>query len=268
MHPIIVLISAALALLIYSNFVFFTRPPAPQTNNFTVVLPEEAEKERVKNIPFYLFGIPVTARHTFAGRQDKLLEGKIHKIKAEPRSQRYIVLKEGAANELIVKAQLDNRFTTMVKLPPGYSLFLPPTWRAQIEVPTGTECMLYSSDSLGSLCLRLPELGAPIASKVAEAAHPFLAVCFSTLDKLIWRLQCLLGHVEEPSKVPKKFASYHPSARFLHPPHQKRKDSENRHSGSARQPKEARKDQKTKLAESSNLTTLSKGENNEAGTNK
>ena len=82
MHPIIVLISAALALLIYSNFVFFTRPPAPQTNNFTVVLPEEAEKERVKNIPFYLFGIPVTARHTFAGRQDKLLEGKIHKVKA------------------------------------------------------------------------------------------------------------------------------------------------------------------------------------------
>jgi len=55
MHPITVLIAAALGLLIYSNFVFFTRPSAPPTNNFAVVLPEEAEKERVKNIPFYIF---------------------------------------------------------------------------------------------------------------------------------------------------------------------------------------------------------------------
>lgn len=262
MHPIIVLISAALALLIYSNFVFFTRPPAPQTNNFAVVLPEEAEKERVKNIPFYLFGIPVAARHAFAGRQDKLLGGKFHKIKAEPRSQRYIVFKQGQTNELIVKVQLDNRFTSLVKLLPGYSLFLPPTWRAQIEVPKDTECMLCSSDSLGSLCLRLPELGAPIAWKVAEAAHPLLVVCFSTLDKLISQLQCLLGRVEEPSQVPKKFASYRRSVPSSHRPHQKTKDSENRHLGSVLQPKEVKTDQKRKPTAPSPSTTLSKGENN------
>ena len=260
MHPITVLIAAALGLLIYSNFVFFTRPPAPHTNNFAVVFPEEAEKERLKNIPFYIFGIPVAARHSFAGRQDKLLEGKIHKIKAEPRSQRYIVFKQGSTNELIVKIQLDNRFTTLMKLFPGYSLFLPPTWRAQIEVPKDTECMLYSSDSLGSLCLRLPELGAPIVSKVAEAAHPFLGVCFSTLYKLILQLQCLLGHVEEPLKAPKKFASYNQSARSSHPSHQKTKDSENHHLGSVLQPKEVKTDQKKKPTEPSTPTTFSKSE--------
>ena len=262
MHPITVLIAAALGLLIYSNFVFFTRPPAPHTNNFAVVLPEEAEKERVKNIPFYIFGIPVAARHSFAGRQDKLLEGKIHKIKAEPRSQRYIAFKQGQRNELIVKVQLDNRFTTLVKLFPGYSLFLPPTWRAQIEVPKDTECMLYSSDSLGSLCLRLPELGAPIVSKVAEAAHPFLGVCFSTLDKLILQLQCSLGHVEAPSRVPKKFASYHQSDQSSHPPPQKKKDSVNHHSGSVLLPKEAKRDQKKNSTEPSIPTNLLKDEIN------
>jgi hypothetical protein len=219
MHPISVLIAAAVGLLVYSNFVFFTRPPVPKHHNFEVVMPGDAEKQRIKNLPFYIVGRPLPARHAFAGRQDRMESEKLHTIKGEPRSQRYIINQSSGTRALPVKIQLGNRFTTMAQLPPGYSLFLPPTWKAQIEVPKDTECMLYSSDSLGSLCMRMPELASPITSKVGALAHPYLAVCFSTLDTLISQLLSLLQRVEGPFATPNKSVSFPrvlPSSHSLH----------------------------------------------------
>ena len=258
MHPFTILIAAAIGLLIYSNVVFFTRPPSPTKHDLPVAMPEEAEGLRVKNLPFIIFGKPTVPRQAFAGRQDKLEQGKIHKIKAEPRSQRYIVFIKGPT-ELIVKIQLDNRFKTILKLLPGYSLFLPPTWKGQIEVPKDTVCMLYSSDSLGSLCLRLPELCAPIALKVAEAVQPFLAVCFSILEKLISQLQCWLEREAEPSGVLSKFASFLQLNQYSHSSRRKTKRFRS-HLHFAHPPKEATKDQKMTPCHSLPTTTLSQGE--------
>ena len=246
MHPISVLIAAAVGLLVYSNFMFFTRPPVPKHNNFVVVMPGNAAKERIKNLPFYLVGRPLPARHAFAARQDRLASEKLHEIKAEPRSQRYIIHPPTGTKAVVVRAQLDTRFVTPVHLLPGHSLFLPPTWKAQIEVPKDTECMLYSSDSLGSLCMRLPELASPITSKAGAAAHPYLAACFSTLDTLLSQLLSLQPHAAAPSGPPDRPSSSlraAPSAR-LGPRTAKPPRLRSRQAGG--RPKDTAKDQKAR----------------------
>jgi len=186
MHPLGILAAATLALLIYSNIVFYFRPPSLPTNQLTTCTPSECEQLRLQNLPFMCHGLPATPKHALAQRIDQLKSGHKHIIPSEPRCRRivYVGLSPTPDTPLIVTLVLDRRSKLTVAVPLGYSLFLPPTWRAQMEVPPKMVCTVYSSDSVGSLCLRLPKLLGPATRKVGAKGLAFLEDVFATLDTL------------------------------------------------------------------------------------
>lgn len=186
MHPLGVLAAATLALLIYSNFVFYFRPPSLSGNRLVTCTPSECEQLRLQNLPFICHGLPETPKHALAQREDQLKAGHKHLIPSEPRCRRiiYVAASPTPSTPLIVTLALDRRSKLTVAVPLGYSLFLPPTWRAQTEVPPKMVCTLRSSDSVGSLCLRLPKLLGPSAKRAEAMALAFLGDAIATLDTL------------------------------------------------------------------------------------
>jgi hypothetical protein len=186
MHPLGVLAAATLALLIYSNIVFYFRPPSLSTNQLVTCTPSESEQQRLQNIPFICHGLPLTPKHALAQREDQLSANYKHLVPSEPRCRRIIYIAASPSPDipLVVTLALDHRSKLTVAVPLGYSLFLPPTWRAQMEVPPKMVCTLYSSDSVGSLCLRLPKLLGPSAKRVEAMALAFLEDAIATLDIL------------------------------------------------------------------------------------
>lgn len=186
MHPLGVLAAATLALLIYSNFVFYFRPPSLSTNRLVICTPSECEQLRLQNLPFICHGLPETPKHALAQREDRLKSGHKHLIPSEPRCRRiiYVAASPTPNTPLIVTLALDRRSKLTVAVPLGYSLFLPPTWRAQTEVPPKMVCTIRSSDSVGSLCLRLPKLLGPSAKRAEAMALAFLGDAIATLDTL------------------------------------------------------------------------------------
>ena len=185
MHPLGVLAAAALALLIYSNFVFYFRPPSLASNRLVTCTPSECERLRSENLPFMCYGPPPTPKHALAQRQDQLKAGHKHLIPSEPRCRRIVYVTEAPTDKpLIVTLALDRRSKLKVAVPLGYSLFLPPTWRAQMVVPPKMVCTVHSSDSVGSLCLRLPKLLGPATKQAAAMGLACLEDAIAILDTL------------------------------------------------------------------------------------
>jgi hypothetical protein len=180
MHPLAILAAAAVALIAYSNYVFYYRPPPLKSATLTTYPVAEFEQNNIANIPFFCPGLPSTPSHALARRVDTLEQGS-HVIPSSPRCRRVLYVAQGLA-PLPVQLNLDWRCQIRVGIPAGYSLFLPPSWQAQIVVPEGTDCTLHSSDSVGSLCFRLPKLFAPAAQTVAAMVHPYLEDAIAILD--------------------------------------------------------------------------------------
>jgi len=204
MHPLGVLAAATLALIIYSNFVFYFRPPALSTNRLVTCTPSECEQLRLQNLPFMCHGLPETPKHALAQREDRLKAGHKHLIPSEPRCRRivYVAVSPTPDTPLIVTLALDRRSKLKVAVPLGYSLFLPPTWRAQMEVPPKMVCTIRSSDSVGSLCLRLPKLLGPSAKWAEAKALAFLGDAIATLDTLREQHSVMPRRVAGQPRVP------------------------------------------------------------------
>lgn len=200
MHPLAVLAAAAVALIVYSNYVFHFRPPPLKSNTLLTYPVAEFEQKRGENLPFFTPGLPQTPPHALAYRVDRLAEGS-HIIPSAPRCRRVLHVTQGLES-LPVQLSLDRRSRVRAGIPAGYSLFLPPSWQAQIVVPVGTDCTLYSSDSAGSLCFRLPKLLAPAARMVAAAAHPYLEAAIATLDTPPVRRPTKRSRARVPSQTP------------------------------------------------------------------
>lgn len=205
MHPLGVLAAATLALLIYSNFVFYFRPPTLSTNRLVSCTPSECEQLRLQNLPFLCHGLPATPKHALAQREDQLKAGHKHLVPSEPRCRRiiYVAVSPTPDTPLIVTLTLDRRSKLKVAVPLGFSLFLPPTWRAQIEVPPKMVCTLRSSDSVGSLCLRLPKLLGPATKKAGAMGLAFLEDAFATLDTLQAQHSGLPRRGVVPPRIPR-----------------------------------------------------------------
>ena len=215
MHPFALIAAAAVALLIYSNFVFYFRPPVPKGDELETYPTSEFEKRRYENFPYFCSGLPPTPAHALAARDDVLAAGSRHVIPPEPRCRRVLFAAEsGNARGGVVPVvlALDRRAKIKVGLPVGYSLFLPPSWRAQMVVPEHMECRLYSSDSVGSLCLRLPKLMGPFAEKAEARGRSCLEDVLAILDTPQERRRLPRARVAEPSQTPDKSASCTPSA--------------------------------------------------------
>ena len=222
MHPFAILTAAAIGLLIYSNFVFYTRPPTPTFTDIPFYHPDECDQRRISNLPFLIPGEPDNTKHSLAARTDHLTSGQKHKVRGEPRARRIITVytspTDQPAEPAKVTISLGRRWSRQILLLPGYSLSLPPTWQAQIEVPKTTVCKLHSSDSVGSLCLRLPELFGPLVTKVEEVARPFLADGYTILDKHLSPHLSLPQRAKAPSQNPKKSVSFSQKVQYVHPP--------------------------------------------------
>lgn len=213
MHPFALLAAAAVALLIYSNFVFYYRPPVPDSETLETHSIDEFERRRNENYPFFVIGLPTVPRHALATRTDMLEAGKRHVIPPEPRCRRVLFaepLMNARGGVVRVVLALDRRAKIKVGLPAGYSLFLPPSWRAQMVVPAHMVCKLHSSDSVGSLCLRLPKLLGPALEQGEAMAHSFLGDVLATLDTPPERRQWLSLREGVPSRIPNKPASCTP----------------------------------------------------------
>ncbi len=200
MHPLAVLAAAAVALIAYSNYVFHFRPPPLKSSTLPTHPVSQFEQKRCENLPFFTPGLPPTPSHALAHRVDRLAEGS-HVIPSAPRCRRVLHVTQGLES-LPVQLSLDRRSRVRAGIPAGYSLFLPPSWQAQIVVPAGTDCTLHSSDSAGSLCFRLPKLLAPAARKVAEAAHPYLEAAIATLDTPPVQRPARRPRARAPSQTP------------------------------------------------------------------
>jgi hypothetical protein len=210
MHPFALLAAAAVALLIYSNFIFYFRPPVPRSAQLDTYPSTEFEKRRIMNLPFFCVGMPATPSHALASRVDELPANARHVVPSEPRCRRILHAQlVGTAREagVPVVLALGKRAKIKVVLPAGYSLFLPPSWRAQMVVPEYMVCKLYSSDSAGSLCLRLPKLLGPAAERVEEVARSFLADAIAILDTPPERHRLLRPHASGLVRNPDKSVS-------------------------------------------------------------
>lgn len=215
MHPIALIAAAAVALLIYSNFVFYFRPPIPKGDHLETHPASEFERRRNENYPFFCPGLPPMPAHALAIRDDDLSAGSRHVILPEPRCRRVlhaVELGDARGGVVPVVLALDRQAKIKVGLPSGYSLFLPPSWRAQMVVPERMACRLYSSDSVGSLCLRLPKLMGPFAEKAEAVARSCLEDVLAILGTPPERRRSRRPRVEGPSQTPCKSASCTPSA--------------------------------------------------------
>ena len=191
MHPFSIIAAAAVALLLYSNFVFYYRPPVPGDAALPTYAACEFEQRRAQNVPFFSVGLPPVPSHALAYRADVLEAGCRQVVMPEPRSRRVLYLalepptsgKSPQAGGVPVVLALGHRTKIRAMLPAGYSLFVPPSWRAQMVVPEGMVCTLHSSDSAGSLCLRLPKLLGPVSKLVGGAVRSFLSDATATLDR-------------------------------------------------------------------------------------